>query len=226
MLGAFALLAASAIAVPMFGRAEPRYPVLLVHGGLGHPGNFAAMQKRLAADGYQSFTVNLGIPATDVKAGAMKIDARIKEIRHETRSVKVHLVGHSMGGLSARYYLKVLDGLPNVATYTAFGTPQHGYLPGCVTVPDQCPGNQVLQELNRGDDTPGSIHYTSIASTDEPAESDGTVTRLDGGACLPLVTGGPHFAEPGNQVIYRAVRDGLTSTCPPDRLTTLSDLPD
>lgn len=123
MLGAFALLAACAIAVPMFGRDEPQYPVLLVHGGLGHPGNFEAMQKRLAADGYQSFTVNLGIPATDVKAGAMKIDARIKEIRHETRSVKVHLVGHSMGGLSARYYIKVLDGLPSVATYTAFGTP-------------------------------------------------------------------------------------------------------
>ncbi|MGH3613749.1 MAG: esterase/lipase family protein [Pseudonocardia sp.] len=30
----------------------------------------------------------------------------------------MHLVGHSMGGVSARYYIKILNGLPNVASYT------------------------------------------------------------------------------------------------------------
>jgi hypothetical protein len=43
----------------------------------------------------------------------------------------VHLVGHSLGGLSVRYYIKILGGLPHVASYTAFGTPQHGNPDGC-----------------------------------------------------------------------------------------------
>ncbi len=225
MLATFALLVVSALAAPVPGRADTRYPVLLVHGGGGDPSNFATMQERLAADGYTSFTVALGSPAIDVKMGAAKIATRVAEIKRQTRASKVHLVGHSMGGLSARYYVKVLNGLPNVATYTAFGTPQHGSVLGCVTVPDQCPGNKVMQALNEGDDTPGSIYYTSIGSTEEPVESNGTLTRLDGGACLPLVKGGLHAFEPSNQVIYQAVRDGLRSTCPPGRFMTLRDLP-
>lgn len=231
MLATLAFSAVSALAAPMPGRADTRYPVLLVHGGGGNPSNFAMMQQWLADDGYKSFTADLGIPANDVRMGATKIAARVKEIQQATdpahpSTVKVHLVGHSMGGLSARYYLKVLGGQPNVATYTAFGTPQHGSVVGCLTVPDQCPGNQVLRDLNHGDDTPGSVYYTSIGSTEEPVESDGTLTQLDGGACLPLVKGGLHAFEPSNQVIYRTVRDGLISRCPPGRYKTLKDLPD
>ncbi|HEY3894820.1 MAG TPA: alpha/beta fold hydrolase [Pseudonocardiaceae bacterium] len=225
VLATLTLLLMSALAAPAPGSADTRPPVLLVHGGGGNPGNFALMQRWLAADGYQSFTVDLGSPATDVRMGAAKIATRVKEIQRQTGASKVHLVGHSMGGLSARYYIKVLKGLPNVATYTAFGTPQHGSVVGCATVPDQCPGNPVMQALNEGDDTPGSIYYTSIGSTEEPVESNGTLTRLDGGACLPLVKGGLHASEPSNQVIYRAVRDGLSSTCPPGRFMTLRDLP-
>lgn len=226
LLATFAVLAVSVLAAPVPGRADTRYPVLLVHGGGGNPSGFATMRGWLTADGYESFTVDLGSPATDVKVAAAKIATRVQEIKRETRASQVHLVGHSMGGLSARYYIKVLGGLPNVATYTAFGTPQHGSVVGCATVPDQCPGNEVMQALNDGDDTPGAIYYTSIGSTEEPVESNGTLTRLDGGACLPLVKGGLHAFEPTNQVIYGAVRDGLKSTCPPGRFKTLSDLPD
>src|SRR5262249_23033321 len=189
------------------------------------------MQKWLANDGYKSFTVDLGTPPTDVRTDAMAIGAWVKEIQRATNparpsTVKVNLVGHGMGGLSARYYIKVLGGQDSVGTYTAFGTPQHGSILGCVTVPDQCPGNQVLRDLNRGDDPPGSVYYTSIGSTDEPVESNGTLTRLDGGACLPLVRGGFHEFEPSNPVIYRTVRDGLISRCPPGQFKTLKDLPD
>jgi triacylglycerol lipase len=225
MLATFALVVMSMAVVPMPGWADTRYPVLLVHGGGGNPSNFATMQRWLAADGYQSFTVDLGSPAIDVTRGAEKIVTRVQEIRRETGASKVHLVGHSMGGLSARYYVKVLGGLPTVATYTALGTPQHGSVLGCATVPDQCPGNKVMQALNEGDDTPGSTYYTSIGSTEEPVESNGTLTRLDGGACLPMVKGGLHVFEPHNRVIYQAVRDGLRSNCPPDQFKTLRDLP-
>ncbi|MGH3548233.1 MAG: esterase/lipase family protein [Pseudonocardiaceae bacterium] len=217
------LVVAVAIWSPAHSRADTRYPVLLVHGGfLGSPANFSKMIERLRADHYDPYTVDLGLVGNDTAANAKKISARVDEVLAATGAPKVHLVGHSMGGLSARYYIKVLGGLSHVASYTAFGTPQHGNVHGCPLVADQCPNGEFLQTLNRGDDTPGSIRYTSIASKQELDEADGTLTRLDHGACLPLVDSGPHGDEPNNLVIYQAVKDGLNSTCP----SGWTDLPD
>jgi len=170
VLATFILLAATAVASPAPGRADTGYPVLLVHGGVGSPADFDQMVGWLSSDGYRPYTVDLGFPGIDTAANAEKIRVRVDQIRAETGASKVHLVGHSMGGLSARYYLKILDGLPFVASYTAFGTPQHGDRNGCFLVPDQCPDGPILQRLNRGDDTPGQIHYTSIASKQAHAE--------------------------------------------------------
>lgn len=214
-----ALLIATAVHSPAAGRADPIYPVLLVHGGLGNPGNFTKMIERLKADGYRAFTIDLGLPGTDTAGNAVKIKTKVDEILATTRVTKVHLVGHSMGGLSTRYYIKRLGGLNQVATYTAFGSPQHGHPANACTpqelIPDLCPRSKVMRDLNRGDDTPGSIYYTSIASKQaHPEEANGTWHPLDQGACLPLIDGGEHGKEPENERIYQAVKDGLNSTCP------------
>lgn len=184
------LLAATAVTSPAPGRADTNYPVLLVHGGTGNPGNFKEMEQRLAADGYRPFTVNLGFPGVDTARNADVISAEVDKILAATGASKVHLVGHSMGGLSTRYYIKMLNGLSKVATYTAFGTPQHGNprhtCQPWEPVPDQCPNGKVMKDLNAGDDTPGVIYYTSIASKQaHPEEANGTWHPLDQGACLP-----------------------------------------
>ena len=227
MLATLGVLAATAVSTPASGRADTAHPVLLVHGGLGEPGDFALMVVRLLADGYRPYTVELDPFGIDTVGNAGRIKAKVDQIRATTGASKVHLVGHSMGGLSARYYIKILDGLPTVASYTAFGTPQHGSPQHSChpadPIPDQCPTGSVLMELNRGDDTPGSIHYTSIASRQaHPEEANGKWAPLDQGACLPMVNGGTHGAEPSNAVIYQAVKNGLNSTCP----TGLTNLPE
>lgn len=225
VLATLALLAATAMFSPAPGRADTSYPVLLVHGGVGSPADFNEMIGWLSSDGYRPYTVDLGFPGIDTASNAKKIRAKVDQIRATTGASKVHLVGHSMGGLSARYYIKILGGLPYVASYTAFGTPQHGSTSGCLLVPDQCSYGPILQSLNRGDDTPGRIHYTSIASKQAPVEeASGTWHPLDQGACLPLIDGGPHGAEPRNAVIYEAVKDGLNSTCPPKWRTNLPEI--
>ncbi|MGH3837709.1 MAG: esterase/lipase family protein [Pseudonocardiaceae bacterium] len=225
VLATLALLAATAVFSPALGRADTRYPVLLVHGGIGSPADFRQMIDWLKSDGYRPYTVDLGFPGIDTAANAKKIGTKADQIRAETGASKVHLVGHSMGGLSARYYIKILGGLPHVASYTAFGTPQHGNPSGCFLVPDQCPDGPILQRLNRGDDTPGRIHYTSIASKQAHAEeANGRWHPLDRRACLPLIDGGPHDAEPRNAVIYQAVKDGLNSACPPEWRTNLPEI--
>ncbi|MGH3934858.1 MAG: esterase/lipase family protein [Pseudonocardiaceae bacterium] len=223
MLATLVLVTATAISSPAPVHADTRYPVLLLHGGLGRPSDLNQMAIRLIADGYRPYTVDLGL-GVDTVGNAERIKAKVKQIRDTTRAPKVHLVGHSMGGLSPRYYIKILGGLPYVATYTAFGTPQHGHPPGCPTVADQCPKGPVLTELNRDDDTPGPIHYTSIASRQaHPEEANGQWHPLDQGACLPVVDGGPHRDEPNNAMIYQAVKDGLNSTCP-SGLTNLPEI--
>ncbi|MGH3993583.1 MAG: esterase/lipase family protein, partial [Pseudonocardiaceae bacterium] len=197
VLATLGLPAATAVTSPAPGRADTSYPVLLVHGGAGNPGNFKEMERRLVADGYRPFTVNLGFPGVDTARNADMIRTEVDKILATTGASKVHLVGHSMGGLSTRYYIKILNGLPQVATYTAFGTPQHGNprhtCRPSELVPDQCPRGKVMKELNAGDDTPGSIYYTSIASKQaHPEEANGTWHPLDQGACLPMIDGGSH----------------------------------
>jgi triacylglycerol lipase len=227
VLATLGLLAATAVSTPALGRADTTHPVLLVHGGLGSPDDFKPMMLWLILDGYRPYTVDLDPFGIDTVGNAERIKVKVDQIRAATGASKVHLVGHGMGGLSARYYIKILDGLPNVASYTVFGTPQHGSAQHSChptePIPDQCPTGSVLKELNRGDDTPGSIHYTSIASRQAyPEEADGKWAPLDQGACLPVVNGGPHGIEPSNTVIYQAVKAGLNSTCP----TGWTDLPD
>jgi len=219
-------LAVAAGGAPTAAAAPARPPVLLAHGGLGSARDFAQMAQRLRADGYEPYTVEFPFPATDTVADARLIARRVSEIQAANGGARVHLVGHSMGGLAARYYLKKLDGLAHVASHTAVGTPQHGSPrpESCLLVPDQCPRGPVLQELNAGDDTPGPISYTSIGSTDSPDEADGSWTRLDGGACLRQVAGGPHAQEPANPVVYAAVLDGLRSTCPAGAYADLPEI--
>jgi hypothetical protein len=106
----------------------------------------------------------------------------------------------------------------SVSTYTAIGTPQHGSAVGCLTVPDQCPNGAVQRKLNSGDDTPQpsgkpKIYYTSMGSTEDPVERDGSLTALAGADCLPRVAGGLHATEPMNRNVIAAVQRALRRAC-------------
>lgn len=206
--------------------AATRFPVLLVHGAIGSSRNFDTMAARLRDDGYLPFTIDLPFPATDSVADARLIAERVAQIRAETGATKVHLVAQSLGGIAARYYLRQLGGLPHLATYTAIGTAQHGISSpvSCVLISDTCPSGPVMRAINTGDDTPGTILYTSIGSTETRDEADGTRTRLDGGACLPQVAGGQHAGEPSDPVVHAAVVRALESYCPPGQYADLPDI--
>ena len=113
VLATLALLAATAVFSPAPVRADTSYPVLLVHGGVGSPADFNEMIGWLISDGYRPYTVDLGFPGIDTVPNAKKIRAKVDQIRATTGASKVHLVGHSMGGLSARYYICLLYTSPS-----------------------------------------------------------------------------------------------------------------
>jgi hypothetical protein len=76
-----------------------------------------------------------------------------------------------------------------------------------------CPTSSFLGTLNTGDDTPGSVYWTTIYS-----QTDGFVptssSRLDGGACHVFEDPGVGHNEMDNdQTIFRHVLAAVDRKC-------------
>ncbi len=56
------------------------------------------------------------------------VDEKLHAQRQRNPSAKLVLIGHSMGGLVARYFLECLDGWRDTRTLITFGTPHRGSL--------------------------------------------------------------------------------------------------
>ncbi|MCA9582400.1 MAG: alpha/beta fold hydrolase, partial [Myxococcales bacterium] len=79
--------------------------------------------EELLARGYQVFTPTVD-PFNTSEHRAKELIAEIEVIVEETGAPKVHIIGHSQGGLDARAVAHLRPEL--VASATAYGTPHHG----------------------------------------------------------------------------------------------------
>jgi triacylglycerol lipase len=188
--------------------------VVMVHGYMQPPSVFDAMKASFENLGYQAYEVD--IPGDDNYANAAYIETFVNNVQAQTGAAKVNLVGHSMGGLSARYYIKYRGGDAHVASYISVGTPQYGGPDGCLLPTNlggqMCPNSPFLVELNTGDDTSGTLPYTDLWGTaqDDPA----TAAKLDGGACFKSFDGVQHLDEPSSPVVFQLVATAVRGTCP------------
>jgi triacylglycerol lipase len=206
-------LLAGAVLGPPAGADEPnRGPVILVHGWGGSAANMAVMRDAFTAAGYPTYTIDL--PGQNNITNGHAIAGLVQTVKAETGAAKIHLVGHSMGGLSARYYLKRLGGVDNVRTYVSMGTSQYGYRPACLLGEQDggqmCPSSSFLRELNADDDTPGAVAYSTLRSTRDTPH----ITRLDGGACFHEIAGVKHSDEPESPLFIEAALAAVGGTCP------------
>ena len=84
-----------------------RIPVVLVHGLVDNRSVFAVMRRGLRKRGFaQICTWNYSPLLSDVARGATDLGAHIEQICEQTGHDRVHVVGHSLGGLIARYYVQ------------------------------------------------------------------------------------------------------------------------
>ncbi|HVW40203.1 MAG TPA: alpha/beta fold hydrolase [Amycolatopsis sp.] len=88
----------------------------------------------------------------DVRVAAARLADQIEQLCTVTRSDSVDIVGHSLGGLIARYYVQRLGGHPRVGTLITIATPHGGTiaarLPSPLPVTRQLrPGSDLLLEL-------------------------------------------------------------------------------
>jgi hypothetical protein len=206
-LAARALFAADPLAA--------RIPVLLVHGLIDNRSVFTVMRRSLRRRGFaQVCSWNYSPVLTDVARGAADLGEHIERICEQTGHERVHVVGHSLGGLIARYHVQRQGGDRRVESLVTLGTPHQGSIWAHVLptplVRQLRPGSPLLQEL--AEPAPGCrTSVTAIYSTlDEMVvpTSSGRCEHPDLDARNVLVQGVGHMSLP----IHRGVADEVAAT--------------
>ncbi|MGP1609551.1 MAG: esterase/lipase family protein, partial [Burkholderiales bacterium] len=105
--------------------ANDRPPLLLVHGYGCSRGAWWWLRRRLEAAGWMVATINLEPIYCSIDDYVEPLARRIDEVLAETGAVQLILIGHSMGGLAARAYLRC-HGVRRVARLVTLGTPHAG----------------------------------------------------------------------------------------------------
>jgi pimeloyl-ACP methyl ester carboxylesterase len=114
-LSAFGKMAVSVPLRPLFARdgfdpeAPHPTPVILVHGIFGDPTNFLALRKALVERGIRNVYTFSYLPQLDYPGLAARLAETIETICAETGAAQVDVVGHSLGGLVARYLVETRD---------------------------------------------------------------------------------------------------------------------
>ena len=102
-----------------------RQPLLLIHGYQCNRGFWFWMRPRLEAAGWTVTTHSMEPAWTEIDNYAEGIARRIDEVLAATGARQVILIGHSMGGLACRTYLRA-HGKGKVARMITLGSVHHG----------------------------------------------------------------------------------------------------
>ncbi|WP_138756787.1 esterase/lipase family protein [Modestobacter altitudinis] len=190
-------------------------PVVLVHGLVDNRSVFTVMRRALRRRGFVSVcTWNYSPLQRDVESAAEALGRHLERVCRETGHERVHVVGHSLGGLVARYLVQRLGGDQRIDTLVTLGTPHEGTLwAHCLPtslVRQLRPGSPLLREL--AEPAPGcGTSITSIYS-----DLDQMVVPSAAGRCEHpdlrarnvLFRGVGHMSLP----IHRGVLDEVAAT--------------
>ncbi|MFD0373261.1 lipase family alpha/beta hydrolase [Streptomyces sp. NPDC127114] len=130
-------------------------PVVLLHGFVDNRSVFVLLRRALARHGRDSVeSLNYSPLTCDLRTAAELLGRRVTELLDRTGHTEVDLVGHSLGGLIARYYVQRLGGDAKVRTLVTLGTPHSGTAFAPLALADahplvrqMRPGSEVLTEL-------------------------------------------------------------------------------
>jgi triacylglycerol lipase len=211
------------------GRAEP---VLLVHGtGVTPEQNWGwSYRPALRKAGFEVCWVTLpGAAFEDIQMSA-EYAARAIEVMNERTGERVDVIGHSQGGLSLRWAIRWFPAGALVDDYVGFASPNHGTQTvisaaragKCFEACWQMrPGSAFISALNRGDETPGDVSYTSIYTINDEAIRPVESSMLAGAANVVIqdvCPGRPveHLLLAGDAVTWELALDALTHPGPAD----------
>jgi len=199
--------------------AEAAPPVVLLHGFIDNRSVFLLLRRSLAQNGrHQVESLNYSPLTCDIRTAAELLGRHIEDICERTGSSRVDIVGHSLGGLIARYYVQRLGGDLRVRMLVTLGTPHSGtsVVPLANAHPivrQMRPGSAVLEELARP--APGCrTHFVSFWSDLDhlmvPLET-ACIDHPDLMAQNVRVTGIGHLALPVHPAVATGIRQALDS---------------
>jgi triacylglycerol esterase/lipase EstA (alpha/beta hydrolase family) len=117
--------------------AQPeRIPVLLVHGYVCNYRVWDALIPHLRAQGHTVLAINLEPVFAPIDDYATLLEKAVQDLRLQTGQDRIALVGHSMGGLAIRAWMRRY-GTASVARALTLGTPHVGtQISALVTTPN------------------------------------------------------------------------------------------
>jgi triacylglycerol lipase len=210
-------------------------PVLLVHGtdSSTRESWTANYAPALTEAGYSVFTIDLPNRAVvDIQVSSEYVVYAIRRIVELTgRTVAV--IGHSQGGLEARWALKWWpDTRAMVGDVISLATPHHGtyvadldcVVPCNPAVWQMTIGAHFLAAMNAGDETPGPAAYTSIFSLNDELvqpQVPRSTSAIDGAANILIQDVCParpvnHVGMLRDPVAFSLVLDALEHPGPAD----------
>lgn len=191
-----------------------RIPVVLVHGLVDNSSVFTVMRRSLRRRGFSTVcSWNYSPLVRDVAHAATDLGRHLERVCRETGYDQVHVVGHSLGGLVARFHLQCQGG-DRVASLITLGSP-HGGSVWAHALPTPLvrqlrPGSDLLRRLAApapGVRTPVTAVWSDLDQMIVPSAS-GRCDHPDLQARNVLVRGIGHMSLP----IHRTVVDEVAAT--------------
>ncbi|MEV6760752.1 alpha/beta fold hydrolase [Streptomyces sp. NPDC051105] len=201
-------------------------PVVLLHGFIDNRSVFVLLRRTLAQHGGQRVeSLNYSPLTCDIRTAAGLLGRHIEEICQRTGSRRVDIVGHSLGGLIARYYVQRLGGDHRVRTLVTLGTPHSGTRVAPLAdahpiVRQMRPGSEVIEELTRpapGCRTRFVSFWSDLDSLMEPVET-ARIDHPDLMATNVQVTGIGHLALAVHPAVATGIRQALDEVHTEERI--------
>jgi len=153
---------------PLASAEQPvRIPIVLIHGYFCNRALFRQLAAHLARRGHLVESVNLEPVFGSIDQYPSLIDNAVKTALHASPGNKVVLIGHSMGGIAARAYLRDF-GQSHIAQVITLGSPHHGTelarIGHTEIVRQLRPNNSWLNELRRSEPPDRYRLFTVILS--------------------------------------------------------------
>ncbi|MGV9774248.1 esterase/lipase family protein [Streptosporangium sp. NPDC003464] len=160
------------------------YPVILVHGAKSTGAvTWPVAAPYLSKQGYCVFALDYGW-SNSIEVSARALGIFVEGVLQATGAEKAAIVGHSLGGIVPRAYMRLEGGAPRVSELITMGAPHHeltGELRescGWETVCDELRTDSPLMErLNAPSMVEAGVGYTALGLK---AEQEAASTFIDG----------------------------------------------